>query len=81
MTQPAQPPNETSNLSMVQLKVLLQSSNDEALEGFMHGYSIGFAAHQFINIMIAPNQRVEFLIAIAKTYPDDWKRTIEILGR
>jgi len=80
-TQPTQPANETDSLSMAQLKVLLRSSNNEALEGFLHGYSVGFAAHQFINIMVGPNQRIEFLIAIAKTYPEDWKQAVEILGR
>jgi hypothetical protein len=80
MTQSAQSPNEPIvSLPVAQLKVILQSSNDDALTQFMHGYSIGFAADQFIGIMAAPNQRVEFFIAIAKTYPDDWKKAVDLL--
>lgn len=75
-----QPPNETLSLPAAQLKAILQSASDESIVKYMHGYSVGFAAHQFIEIMVEPNQRVEFLIAIAKTYPDDWKRAVEILG-
>jgi len=29
--------------------------------------------------MIEPNQRAEFLFVIAKTYPDDWNKTVEAL--
>lgn len=87
MTQPVNhpsgcsPASDTLSLPAAQLKVILQSASDESLVKFMHGYSVGFAAHQFIEIMAEPNQRVEFFIAIAKTYPDDWKRAVEILSR
>jgi len=72
-----QPSNEMSDVA--QLKLALQSTDDESLRAFLRGYSIGLAANYFISIMITPNQRAEFLIAVAKTYPDEWKQAIEML--
>jgi len=69
-----------TSLPVIQLKKLLQSSNDESLVRFMHSYSLGFAADQFIGTMVEPDQRVEFLIAIAKTYPDDWNKAVGALA-
>jgi len=71
------PPSEDS--AALHLRAALNASNDESLAKFLYGYSIGFAADQFIGIMTEPGQRSEFLIAIAKTYPDDWKQAIEAL--
>lgn len=76
-----EPVNGGTNLPIAQLKAILQSGNDEVLEAFMHNYSIGFTTHLFINVMTAPNQRVEFLVAIAKTYPNDWKQAVATLSR
>ena len=69
-----------TSLPVLQLKEILKSSNDESLVRFMHSYSLGFAADHFINEMVEPNQRVDFLVAIARTYPDDWKKAVEQLG-
>ena len=63
----------------VEFRKVLNSSNDENLAKFLYGYSISFATEQFIGIMTEPSQRAEFLAAIAKTYPDDWKKALEIL--
>jgi hypothetical protein len=65
----------------VEFRKVLNSSNDENLAKFLYGYSISFATEQFIGIMTEPSQRAEFLAAIAKTYPDDWKQAIEILKK
>jgi hypothetical protein len=65
------------NLAMVQLRTALQTSSDEALGMFMHGYALGLVSDVLMSMMTAPNQRSEFLTAIAKVYPDDWKRAIE----
>jgi len=61
------------------LREALKASNNEELAKFLYGYSIGFAADQFIGIMTEPNQRAKFLVIIAKTYPDDWKKALELL--
>jgi len=66
---------------MEQLKGIVKLDNEVALTQYLHSFSVGFAAHQFIEAMKMPNQRVEFLVAIAKTYPDDWKQAVEMLGR
>lgn len=70
---------ESVNPAATHLRAALNASNDESLAKFLYGYSIGFAADQFIGIMTEPSQRAEFLAAIAKTYPDDWKKALEIL--
>lgn len=65
-----------------QLKILLENINtDEELNNFLNGYAIGFAADQFISIMNFPGQRAQFLAAIAKTYPEDWKLAVEQLSK
>ena len=70
-----------ANLAAINLRAALNASDDESLAKFLYGYSIGFAADQFIGIMTEPSQRAEFLVAIAKTYPDDWKQAIEALKK
>jgi hypothetical protein len=77
--QDTQSTNDTISLPVAQLKALLQSASNEDIAKFMHGYSVGFAAHQFIEIMNIPDQRIGFFVAIAKTYPDDWEKAIEVL--
>ena len=67
------------NPATINLRAALNASNDESLAKFLYGYSIGFAADQFIGIMTEPNQRAKFLVIIAKTYPDDWKKALELL--
>lgn len=68
-------PNEPAS----QLRAVLKDATDEALDAFLHGYTVGSAAELFVNLMIHPHQRTQFLIAIAKTYPDDWKAANEAL--
>jgi len=79
MTQSAT--QDSVNLAMNCLKEVVQASDDAALARFMHGYALGFAADQFIGVMNQPGQRVEFFIAIAKSYPEDWKAAVETLGQ
>jgi len=82
MTQSAQSPQpDAVSLAMNCLKEVVQAGDDAALTRFMHGYALGFAADQFIGAMGQPGQRVEFLVAIAKSYPEDWKKTVETLGQ
>jgi len=69
--------NEPAN----QLRTVLQTASDEALEAFLQGYTVGSAAELFLNLMIQPHQRAAFLVAIAKTYPNDWKEAVEELSK
>jgi len=71
----------TETAAIPVFKSVLKSSDDNALLMFLHGYALGFAADHFIGGMSEPNQRIEFLIAIAKTYPDDWKQVVTLLEK
>jgi ATP-dependent exoDNAse (exonuclease V) beta subunit len=75
MTPPVEP-TTGDNLPVLQLKAILQTSNDEALAGFLHSHALGFIANQLIGAMTEPQQRIQFFIAIAQTYPDDWKQAV-----
>jgi ATP-dependent exoDNAse (exonuclease V) beta subunit len=66
--QDTQLPNGTA-----QLRAILQRSDDNALSAFLYGYSLGMVADLLIATMNEPNVRIEFLAAVAKTYPADWK--------
>jgi hypothetical protein len=86
MTQPTQSPSENSKGSemtpaIAQLRATLQSANENTLAAFLQVYALGFAADQFISAMNQPGQRVEFLVAIAQTYPNDWKEAVLIAPR
>lgn len=70
-----------TNIPVEQLKEILKSSNNDSLERFMHGYALGLGADLFIGVMLEPGQRADFLVAIAKTYPDDWKKALELLAK
>jgi len=72
-------PEKTENIPVTQLKQVLKSSSEDALTRFMHGYAIGVGADVFISLMNEPNQRFEFLVAIAKTYQADWQKAVEYL--
>jgi len=61
-----------------QLRAVLDTSNDEGFLRFMHGYALGYAADLFIGQM-TDLQRIDFLVAIAKTYPEEWKKAIVTL--
>jgi hypothetical protein len=71
--------NAVESLPAAELRKVLLSADDDALVRFMHGYSLGVGSDLFISVMTEPNQRVEFFMAIAKTYPDDWKKAVESL--
>lgn len=64
-----------------QFREMLKDKSNEDLAAFLHGYAIGASADLFITFMAAPNQRVEFLKGIARTYPNDWKAAIEQLSK
>jgi hypothetical protein len=72
--------NEISSLPATELRKVLIASDDDALVRFMHAYSLGVGSDLFISVMVEPNQRVEFFVAIAKTYPDDWAKAVELLS-
>lgn len=69
------------NIPVELFKQALKSADDNVLAGFLQGYVLGTVADQFIRSMTGPNQRAEFFVAIAKTYPDDWKLAIEELSK
>ncbi len=53
-------------------------SKDEKFSEFINAYALSWAANHFITIM-NPEQRVNFLAAVAKTYPNEWKATLNKL--
>ena len=63
------------------LALTIQKGDDAGLLAFLRGYALGVSADEFIGAMNTPGQRVEFLAAIAKTYPEDWKATVERLEK
>ena len=67
--------------NIAQLRTILQTLDDNTLEAFLHGYTLGVGAEMFVSVMILPNQRVEFLTAIAKAYPKDWQEAVEKLSK
>lgn len=73
MTQPAVTPDP----GIAQLRKALVSADDDTLRAFLHGYSLGIVTDFLISTMNAQNQRVEFLTAIAKAYPDDWQQAVK----
>lgn len=70
-------PEANVNLAVIELKKVIQDGSEADLTRFMHGYALGFAADQFIGVMTLPGQRVEFFVAIAKAYPEDWKEAMK----
>lgn len=81
VTEPAiQQETTVANLPVSFLKEVLKTADDEQLARFLHGYAIGSAAEQFIAIMIESGQRTEFFVALAKSYPEDWKTAVEYLS-
>ena len=76
-----QPNPVGTNIAVEQLKVILQTSDNESLIKYMNGYALGIGADLFITVMSEPGQRADFLVAIAKTYPEDWKKAVEELAK
>jgi hypothetical protein len=74
-------PESGVNMAMIQMRTALQSSSDESLGMFMHNYALGLVSDLLISEMIMPNSRIEFLVAIAKTYPDDWNKAVAFLKK
>ena len=73
--------NAIDNVPTEELRKVLVSADDETLAKFMHGYSLGVGSDLFISVMVEPNQRVEFFVAMAAAYPDDWKAAVELLSK
>ncbi len=67
-------------MEVAKLREMLTKSDDATLALFIKSYSLGFAADQFIAAMSLQGERVMFLAALAKRYPEDWKKTLEILA-
>lgn len=63
----------------VQFRQILVKSTDEQLASFLQGYVLGGGADIFIAAMNAPDQRVNFLLEIAQSYPEDWQKANELL--
>jgi hypothetical protein len=64
-----------------QLREMLKATDDKVLAGFLHSYALAFGADQFISAMVRPEERIGFLLGIAKTYPEDWAKAIAILAK
>lgn len=73
MTQPV-----TSDPGLAQMRKVLASADDSTLQAFMQAYSLGIVTDFLMSTMTAPNQRVEFLTAVAQQYPDDWKQAVQL---
>lgn len=70
-----------STPALQQLREILKQSDDDSLQKFLQGYSIGMAADVFVASMTAPNQRIAFFTALAQTYPDDWAQAVTELSK
>jgi len=62
------------------LREMLIKSDDNTLVLFFKSYSLGFGADQFVAAMELPGERTMFLVALAKRYPEDWKKALELLS-
>jgi hypothetical protein len=62
------------------LREMLIKSDDNTLALFFKSYSLGFAADQFVAAMELQGERSMFLVALAKRYPEDWKKALELLA-
>lgn len=62
------------------LREMLLKSDDNTLALFFKSYSLGFAADQFVAAMELKDERVMFLAALAKRYPEDWKNALALLA-
>ena len=78
-----QPKEETlvGGFPVAHLREMLNKAPDDTLAGFITSYALGFGADQFISAMVRPDERLGFLLGLAKTYPDDWQRAIEVLTK
>jgi hypothetical protein len=67
-------------MEVSKLREMLAKSDDNTLALFIKSYSLGFAADQFVAGMTLQGERVMFLAALAKRYPEDWKQTLALLA-
>lgn len=81
MTQAQAPgtPN-IGGMEVAKLREMLTKSDDNTLALFIRSYSLGFAAEQFIDGMQLPDERVMFLAALGKKYPQDFQKAIALLA-
>lgn len=63
------------------LREMLAKAPDNFVAAFITSYALGFGADQFIAAMIRPEERVGFLLGVAKTYPSDWAKALEVLSK
>ena len=67
-------------MEVAKLREMLNKTDDNSLALFFKSYSLGFAADQFVAAMELTGERSMFLAAVAKRYPEDWKKTLELLA-
>jgi len=72
--------NTVGGMEAAKLREMLNKSDDTTLALFMKSYALGFSADQFIAGMDLPGERVMFLAALAKRYPDDWQKALATLA-
>jgi hypothetical protein len=74
------PETTIGGMEVAKLREMLNKSDDNTLALFFKSYSLGFAADTFVAAMNLSSERTMFLVAIAKRYPEDWKKTLELLA-
>ncbi len=72
--------NTIGGMEASKLREMLIKTDDKSLALFLKSYSLGFAADQFVAVMDIPSERAMFLAAVAKRYPEDWKKALAILA-
>ncbi len=80
-SQSTKEPAVAEGLPVAQLREVLKTVDDNALMKFLYNYSIGAAAEQFVGIMVEQDQRAAFFVTLARAYPEDWNRAVEILSK
>ncbi len=72
--------NTIGGMEAAKLREMLNKSDDNTLALFMKSYALGFSADQFVAGMDLPSERAMFLVALAKRYPEDWKKALAALA-
>lgn len=72
--------NTIGGMEAAKLREMLTKTDDNSLALFLKSYSLGFAADQFVAAMELSGERAMFLAAVAKRYPEDWKKALAILA-
>lgn len=79
MSQSNQPVPTIGGIEADKLRDMLLKSTPATLPLFFKSYAVGFAADQFLAAMELPGERAMFLAALAKRYPEDWKKALEAI--